>query len=165
MTVKIPTGRSYKAAREYLRNPEFIATPRWTDQKSRADRRGAQSDILDFERSLIAKLKSIGIPMFAHCVMRDPVEQNRLLRDGFSKAGAGQSPHQYGYAVDIIHSTLPWDIHLEDHEFARKCWALIGELGKEVSQTIGVPVDWGGDWKFYDPAHWELKDWENSLIS
>lgn len=155
---------TYKLAREYLRNPNWFSTKRWTDQKHRADRAGAQSDLLDFERAFVSKMKSIGIPMFAHCVMRNSDEQNRLLRDGFSKAGAGQSPHQYGYAVDIIHSTLPWDLH-EDPETARMCWDLVGTIGKEVAHTIGVKVDWGGDWNFYDPAHWELTDWENSIIS
>ena len=47
---------------------------------------------------------------------RNPIRQEALLRRGNSKAGAWQSSHQYGMAVDYV----PWD--------TRKEWQAV-ELG------------------------------------
>nr|WP_245369132.1 M15 family metallopeptidase [Agrobacterium tumefaciens] len=92
--------------------------------------------------------------MFAHCVYRDDVEQQRLYVKGLSKAKPGQSAHNYGLAVDIVHGTKAWDL-------TRKQWDLIGHIGKEVAASLGIKVEWGGDWSFYDPAHWELANWRD----
>ncbi|MBX8785568.1 M15 family metallopeptidase, partial [Ochrobactrum sp. GRS2] len=59
----------------------------------------------------------------------------------------------FGMAVDIIHGTKAYDLD-------RKAWSLLSHIGKEISVQAGIPVTWGGDWKFYDPAHWELKNWK-----
>ena len=73
---------------------------------------------------------------------------------GTTKARAWESPHNYGLAVDIIHGTKAWDL-------TRKQWEIVGHMGKEVAAQLGVKVVWGGDWKFYDPAHWELANWRD----
>lgn len=73
---------------------------------------------------------------------------------GLSKAKAGQSAHNHGFAVDIVHGTKAW-------ELTRKQWDLVGHIGKEVAASMGIHVEWGGDWSFYDPAHWELANWRD----
>ena len=130
----------------------FLYSQRYGEQQARADRIGAQPEILDFERKLIKRAFKLGVPLFAHCVIRTSEEQNRLFKAGHTKARAGESPHNYGAAVDIIHGTKGWNL-------TRKQWAMIGHIGKELAIQAGLAVTWGGDWKFYDPAHWELTEW------
>lgn len=130
----------------------FCYSQKWGEQQMRADRHGAQPELLEFERKLIKRAFKLGIPLFAHSVNRTSVEQNRLFKEGRSKARAGESPHNFGAAVDLIHGTKGWGL-------TRKQWAILGHLGKELAVALTLDVTWGGDWKFYDPAHWELTDW------
>lgn len=117
---------------------------------------GAHPDIIEFERVFVARLaKNHGIPVFAHNMVRDSAQQTELFVRGVSKSKAGQSPHNHGMAVDIIHSAHGWDVTLQS-------WAMLGHIGKEIAVQKGIKLVWGGDWKFYDPAHWELADWRKS---
>lgn len=132
----------------------FCFSDKYTEQQGRAERLGAQPHILEFEKKLVKRCFKLGIPMFAHCVNRGSEEQNRLYRAGRSKARAGESPHNFGAAADIVHGTKAWDL-------TRKQWGIIGHVGKELAASLGFSVEWGGDWKFYDPAHWELSNWRD----
>ena len=143
---------AYARELDGMRNRSFTLTERYGDQQRRADRVGADPRILEFERKLIGRAFKLGVPLFAHCCVRGSAEQSRLFKEGRSKARPGESPHNYGAAVDIVHSLKAWDL-------TRKQWEIIGHLGKETAKAIGVRVSWGGDWQFYDPAHWELADW------
>lgn len=142
----------YDEALRFMTNKPFLATTRFRGQQWRADRKDAHPDILEFERRFIRRLTKLGVPMFAHCVNRSNAEQRRLRLQGNSKAGPGESPHNYGCAVDLVHGTKAW-------ELPKPCWDLIGHLGKEIALQAGISVQWGGEWKFYDPAHWELTRW------
>lgn len=142
----------YGAALRGIVDRPFLYSQKYGEQQGRADRTGAQPDILDFERKLVKRAFKLGVPLFAHCVNRGSAEQNRLFRAGHSKARAGESPHNFGAAVDLIHGTKAWAL-------SRKQWAIIGHLGKELAIQAGLKVTWGGDWEFYDPAHWELTEW------
>lgn len=123
----------------------------------RADRVGAHPEILEFERLLIKRLKKYGVPMFAHCVMRGEAEQNRVYIQGYSKSKWGQSAHNYGCAVDVIHGLKGWEI-------PRKSWEIIGHMGDELASQKGWKIKWGGTFKVpWDPAHWELENWKNRL--
>ena len=130
----------------------FCFSQKYGEQQGRADRFGAQPAILDFERKLVKRAFKLGIPLFAHCVIRGSQEQNQAFREGKSRARAGESPHNYGAAVDLIHGTKAWAL-------SRKQWLILGHLGKELAAQQGLPVTWGGDWSFWDPAHWELTHW------
>lgn len=123
----------------------------------RANRVGAHPEILEFERVFIMRMRKLGVPLFAHCVMRGMAEQQRVFETGHSKAKWGNSPHNYGCAVDIVHGTLAW-------QMPRKSWEIIGHMGKETAASIGVKVEWGGDFKsLWDPAHWQLHNWRSRL--
>lgn len=164
---------TYREALEGLRDIVFLAGQKHHLQHERADRQGAHPDIVGgfrptrmgeygmgyvecrgFEPVFRRRMAALGVPMFAHCIVRTPLEQERLKAEGFSKAGPGDSAHQYGCAVDFIHGTRAWDL-------APIQWEVIGHVGKEVALSLGLKVEWGGDWKFYDPAHWELKGWRD----
>lgn len=146
--------KTYAEALRYLVNRPFLGTSRYRAQHWRAERNGAHEDILAFERAFIRRFRRLQVPMFAHCVVRTDAAQGRLFVQGRTKARPGQSPHNHGKAIDLVHGTKGWEI-------PKPCWDLIGHVGKEVAASLNIKVVWGGDWEFYDPAHWELADWRN----
>lgn len=144
----------YRKALSAIADRDFIHSDKYLEQQWRARRVGAHHDILLFEAKLVKKLRQIDVPAFAHCVWRTPQEQHDAFVRGVTKARPGESPHNHGCAVDIIHGTRAWGI-------SKMSWAIIGHLGKEIARQNGLKLTWGGDWSFYDPAHWELTDWRN----
>lgn len=132
---------------------DFFSSRNWQDQQLRADRAGAHPDLLEFERLLQKRLKAMGIPMFSHECWRSWGRQADLYALGQTKAEPGESAHQYGCAFDLVHSRHAWALDPKAE------WAIIGHVGKEVAKARGLKITWGGDWKFYDPAHWELTAW------
>ena len=137
-----------------LVNRPFLATERYREQQQRAVREGAHPKVLKFADAGIRKFKKLGIPMFAHCIVRTEEEQALLVKQGGSKDSPadGWWPHR-GCAVDIIHSVKGWEMNADE-------WRLIGHLLQEVSDQMGLSMEWGGHWTFYDPAHWQLKNWK-----
>lgn len=149
-------------------NREFLASEKHVHQHRRAIRAGAHPAILEFEKAFTRRMAKLGVPMHASEVYRTPERQNDLYALGNSKAKAGQSPHQFGLAVDLIHSVKGWNLD-------ERQWKLIGHVGKEVAKkvrfgyldakgeyhTAHVEFEWGGDFQsIYDPAHWQLVDWK-----
>lgn len=150
----------YREALQGMRDVEFLNSHKHQEQHWRADRAGAHpaivgmTGITGFEKLLIRRMAKLGVPMFASEVVRSGKRQNELKAQGHSKAGWGESPHQYGCAVDIIHARRGWDL-------SRQQWAVVGHVGKEIVLEHGWKVEWGGDWKFWDPAHWEVVGWRD----
>lgn len=131
-----------------------LKTQLYAEQQLRAVRTGAHPSVILFERKFVTRMAAKhGIPLFAHNMVRTPEEQTALFVRGVTKARGGESPHNYGLAVDIVHSRRAWDISPEG-------WKMLGHIGKEVAASLGIKVVWGGDWNFYDPAHWELANWK-----
>lgn len=119
----------------------------------RANRVGAHPDILEFEKRLVTRMRKQDVPLWCHTCVRTMADQDAAYVRGVSKAKAGQSAHNYGMAVDIVHGTMGWNLQ-------PLSWALLGHIGEEISVQSGIDVTWGGTWKFYDPAHWELSEWQ-----
>lgn len=144
---------TYRATLDGLRNVDFLRSDKWDEQQQRAIRKDARPEIIEFEKAFIKRMASLGVPMFAHNMVRTVSEQNALYARGVSKAKGMKGPHTHGCAVDIVHSLLGWNI-------PDKGWKLIGHIGNEVAAASGIDIEWGGSWKkFYDPAHWELTNW------
>jgi len=137
-----------------VQNAEFCKSAKYMEQQSRANRKGANIDILDFERAFIRRMRKMHVPMFSHSIVRTEAEQDALFVQGVSKARGPAGPHVWGCAVDLIHGTKAWNIPDE-------AWRIIGHVGKEVAHSLGIKLVWGGDWKFYDPAHWEIDGWRS----
>lgn len=144
---------TYREALKGMQDPEFLTTKKYREQQWRADRKGVDPQILLFERLLVRRMHNIGVPMFANEAMRDHKRQQELFDEGFSKIRR-DGPHGRGCAVDVIHGLNGWEI-------PEKCWSLIGHVGKQIVLQEGLRIRWGGDWKFYDPAHWEREDWQS----
>lgn len=95
----------------------------------------------------------IDIPLRVVWGFRTYEQQSQLHRDGFGSP-AGQSAHNFGLALDVIHMRRAWENMPSDG------WALLGSMGKEVARMQGLDIVWGGDFKSRpDPAHWELNGW------
>lgn len=86
-------------------------------------------------------------------------EQNKLYAQGRTEKGkivtnakGGESPHNFlpSFAFDIAFisgKTLSWD---------KKHFKKFADIIKEISTGI----EWGGDWRFVDVPHFELKAWK-----
>lgn len=104
---------------------------------------------------MVRGLAKHGVPVFAHSIIRSMEQQAKEFAEGDSKVKYGA--HNVGMAVDLIHGTMGWDM-------ARDSWRIIGHIGKELIAAKGlqiVSLAWGGDWGFYDPAHWEIDGWRD----
>lgn len=141
------------AALQSLADRDAFKDPAYLRRRDGVDYTGVPPWIAEFLRAFQAELGRYAIPMVVSEIYRDPERQKFLKGQGRSKAGAGQSPHQYGLAFDLIHYRKGWDI-------TPKQWAVIGAIGKEVARKRKLPMEWGGDWRFYDPAHWQLEGWK-----
>jgi len=36
-------------------------------------------------------------------------------------------------------------------------------IGKEVARKRNIKLDSGHDWNFWDPAHWEIDNWQDQI--
>lgn len=135
----------------------YLKSQNWQTQQWKADRKGAHPTILEFEKVFIARMKKLGVPFYAHCVIRTELEQAKLFREGVSKDSPedGIWPHR-GCAVDLVHGTKHWNL-------TKAQWALVGHVGKELATQRGLKVEWGGDWKFWDPAHWQVQGFKQLM--
>lgn len=145
---------TYQEALRGLLNRDFADSQKQQILQHRAKREGAHPTILEFERLLVKRLQKVGVPMYAHCVIRPYDEQLRVFQEGHSKDSPadGMWPHR-AFAADIVHSVRQWNL-------TKKEWAIIGHTGKELAKSHGLKVEWGGDWRFYDPAHWQVIGWK-----
>ena len=148
----------YASALRVLVARDFLHSVKHSEQLMRANRKGAHEDILLFEKKFLSKTAKLGIPMFAHSIVRNEADQTKAFVQGFSKARYGESPHNFGLAVDFIHGIKGWNLD-------EQSWQMIGHIGREIAAQNGLKLVWGGDdpgvddafdW---DPAHWELADW------
>lgn len=152
-----PVPATFKAALEAMQNKAVLSSERYQKQQWQAVRIGAHPDIVEFERVFVMRARKLLVPLFAHNMVRTREHQRRLFLDGVSKNdGSRPYPHR-AFAVDVVHSVDAWN--LSDME-----WSCLGHIGKEVAASKGIAIEWGGDWKFYDPAHWELVGWRNGVV-
>ena len=80
--------------------------------------------------------------------VRTRAEQEKLLAEG--KSQTMRSRHLTGHAVDvvaIVDGKVTWDW---------QCYEAIAEAWKRASIETGIPIEWGGDWKFRDGPHFQL---------
>lgn len=156
LSAEVP--QTYSEALAGMVDRPYLASRNWVEQQQRAVRDFAHPDILEFERVFVRRLAKLGVPVFAPEVIRSAKRQDDLYALGNSRARGGQSAHQYGCAVDIVHSVRAWDC-------SPKQWQLMGHIGKELITQKGFAVD-SAAWpdfngRFYDPAHWQIVDWKN----
>lgn len=142
----------YAEAAEGMRRREYFSAERHLGD-TLFSTVGMDPRMVKFAAAFIETAQAHKIPLRLFCGYRSHAQQQTYYDIGTSKAKPGQSAHNYGLAVDIIHATEAWDLKPNQ-------WKLLGVLGNEVARRQNLKVTWGGDWKFYDPAHWEIKGWQ-----
>lgn len=147
---------SHMGAAQSLVAPLVVKSVDYLNRVHKVSRDGSDPDIVDFATAFLRDLQRRSMPFFVHCYVRSNAQQDTLYSQGVTKARAGQSPHNWGMACDIVHFGRFW-------ELTQKEWAVVGEIGKEAARRRNIKITWGGDWKFYDPAHWELTDWKKRI--
>jgi peptidoglycan L-alanyl-D-glutamate endopeptidase CwlK len=84
---------------------------------------------------------------------------NGIIDDASEKvtqAKAGQSPHNYNpsFAFDIAFVNIKQKLDWSADNFKRFA---------DIIKRIQPLVEWGGDWKFKDAPHFELKGWKQLI--
>lgn len=82
--------------------------------------------------------------------VRTKQKQAELVRAGRSKTN--KSRHLTGHAVDLCASHGPKDVSWDADDLKA-----IAQRMKKAAAELGVPLEWGGDWKsFVDMPHYQL---------
>lgn len=150
---ELPPAVFLAAEAELLRIPAASARP---EAIARADRKWARIHI-DLQQRVLAiyrVMREHGYEVVLVEGYRSPERQAELMRAGRgTNAGAGQSCHQYGLAVDSAlyrDGRLQWDMR---DPWTRRGYELYGELGTQAG------LEWGGGWRsLKDYVHLELED-------
>lgn len=148
-------GPVFVAPKRLAVSQNYMTAPHMLTKHNRADWQHVDLDLQIFAARFIETMRRKGIPLYVHSAFRTKREQNLLKQAGRSRAAWPHAPHCQGAAVDIVHGRYHW-------EMTETEWALMGKVGKAVAKKLGIAVTWGGDWKFYDPAHWEITDWRQN---
>lgn len=146
-------------------NPAMFNQTSYLRLHERADWAGAPPELIRFVSKFMTAARKRGFPLYVHTVYRSPILQAQLKNKGLSTLQNGA--HQRSCAADIVHPEWHWDM-------PKDAWLYLGALGREVARANSIQIRWGGDWdgdgvsvlddpteRFWDPAHWELKDWRD----
>lgn len=152
-------------ALDAMRNAPFLKTAKYQEQQGRAVTEGADPLICLFSYKVIQSAAKLGIPLFAHTIVRSYDDQASAYVRGVSWTNPDKVPWPHrAFAVDIIHSQYGW----MDNPPIPHAWDVVGHIGFNVAQSMDIDIRWGGDWngngrtddeRKYDPAHFELADW------
>lgn len=155
-----------ESVRAYQRPRDFFNSEYYLKLHDRADYRNCPAQLRLFVWRYMRALRARGLPFYVHTCYRTPEEQAKLKKRGFSKTASG--PHQRGAAVDIVSAIDHWEIP-ED------LWYYVGTLGEQIAADTffgnGIDdkpqkIEWGGRFKgLYDPAHWQLRDWNRRTVA
>jgi peptidoglycan LD-endopeptidase CwlK len=135
-------------------------TQRQWDDTSKARLQGVHPDLI---KVMTAALQVAPFPFRVIDGLRTLARQKELVRIGASKTMRSRHlPHVtdgLSRAVDIVPLVdIDRDGRIETEELFN--WPLIRQLApvvKAEAARLGVPIEWGGDWKsFPDGPHWQL---------
>mgnify|MGYP000417041792 FL=1 len=128
-------------------------------KQTEVEYRGVHPQIVEFWKAFRDDCSKRNISVRAFEFVRSEKRQNELKAQGRSNASAGESPHQYGCAVDIISSKHAWNL-------TKKEWDILIAIGDEVARKRKIKMKNGASFAgLYDPAHWELKNWKQYKIA
>lgn len=100
--------------------------------------------------AVVRRADELGARFHITCGLRTVEEQTRLVKAG--KSRTMKSRHLTGHAVDFVVAEPNGGVSY-DHADMAECAAIFKRAAKE----LGIPIEWGGDWKsFVDTPHIEL---------
>jgi hypothetical protein len=156
---------------ELSRPKPYFSSDTHIRQLTRANWEGVHPGIVKFAVSFYREARKFGIPVYIHTVYRSPDKQAELVSGGFSQLKLG--PHTRGCAVDLVHGEYLWD---DMPTVGWAVWKLIADRVIQANPDLPT-IQWGGDWdgdglavpedpdeSFWDPAHFQLKDWRQFRV-
>nr|QJB21492.1 MAG: hypothetical protein [Microvirus sp.] len=168
-------GGAFSRAVLRLSSPLDMKNPRFL-KRAVLDLRGVHPDMATFAQAFLRDCHRRCFPILCSELLRDGDRQDLLFKQGFSKARAGESAHNFGMAGDFFHWKRGWDLSPEE-------WLILGEIGMEVARKTKIPMNWGGDdvqrekiWPpkngdprtydnfRWDPAHFEMANWRSRIV-
>ena len=140
--------------------PVFMKSEAFLRQGGRADWQHCDARLMRWAALFQEYARKRQIPLYVHTAFRSEAEQAKVGAGGHSKVTFPNSAHNIGEAVDVVHSVFHWDL-------TRAEWSMLHTLGllaldrvnADLPKALKLRLVWGGDWKFYDPAHWEIQDY------
>jgi peptidoglycan L-alanyl-D-glutamate endopeptidase CwlK len=110
--------------------------------RSRKALSGVHPDLV----KVVERADELGAKFTVVCGCRTEAEQKMLVAQG--KSRTMKSRHLTGHAVDLVDEHFTWSNH---------AMADIAKVMKQAAADVGVPIEWGGDWKsFIDTPHFQL---------
>ena len=123
------------------------------DPRSEKNIETLKPEVQELARELIRRAAEQGICAKVIDGSRSYEEQNKLYAQGRTKPGkivtkarGGQSWHNFGLAFDVG----IFDPSGEHYYGESRAYNELGRIGKELG------LQWGGDWDFEDPPHFQL---------
>jgi peptidoglycan LD-endopeptidase CwlK len=119
-----------------------------------------RDEALKIYTEICEALKGKALCRFSH-TLRTFAEQDALFnqKPQVTKARGGQSPHNYGLAIDIVlcvdadgngsFESASWDVKKDWDGDGQSDWIEVVQIFKRYGW------EWGGDWKFYDAPHFQ----------
>lgn len=148
----LPEPRKGLVSRNTLDDGSFLLRHEFADWQH------TDPDIQAFAAYFVKYFRTRGVPVYVHSAFRTRQEQEALVAKGRSRASWPRAPHCQGKAVDLVHGRFHWGDMM-----TRDDWTHFGDVGKMIADRLGIDITWGGDWDFYDPAHWELTNWRDDI--
>lgn len=99
----------------------------------------------------IANRAIVEIDFSVLCGFRNETDQNYAFDNGFSKLKWPKSKHNFypSRAVDVAPYPINW---LDVIKFME-----LSKIFQRIADELMISIIWGGNWKFIDMSHWELK--------
>lgn len=121
--------------------------------RSEAKLQGVHPDLV----KIVRRAAELGGQFHVTCGLRTVEEQKALLAAGKSKTL--KSRHLSGHAVDVV--AIDGTSVSYDHDDM----AAVAKKMKAAAADLGIPLEWGGDWKgFTDTPHYQLP-WKDYPIT
>lgn len=121
---------------------------------SQAKLKGVHPDLVKVVMRSVALHTDPAVGFIITCGKRTLAEQKILKAKGATKTlNSRHIPDKSGYscAVDYavtLNGKVKWDWPL---------YARLSKIVKQAAKDVGVPIEWGGDWKtFKDGPHFQL---------
>lgn len=122
---------------------------------------------------LIFLIEKEGLPLIVFETFRGGERQNALKESGSSKAGAAQSPHNYGLACDFVLDVDKCPVRKREWpsgsgNYFKDAWDYETPEAKEAYDKFGelaerIGLEWGGRWKFLDVPHVQMPNWRRHI--
>lgn len=144
-------GIQYQDALRWMRRPKFLETAKWRQQQWSANREGAYKPLVAWERAFVNRFRKLGVPVYCQEFVRSKFDHERLLTRKIIGHPFGEGPHNFGYAVRMVHSILGSDM-------PRICWEIFQHVGEEIAEATALDLEWCGP---EHPASWQMRPWKD----